>query len=43
MSMSMSMSTPMRDSTPSQGTVLQAVKLDPAAITGCREVRATMF
>jgi hypothetical protein len=40
-STSTSMST--RDVTPSQGTVVQAVKLDPAAMVGCREVRAMMF
>lgn len=33
----------MRDGAPSLGTVAQAVKLDPGAMAGCREVRATMF
>lgn len=33
----------MRDGAPSQGTVVQAVKLEPSAMVGCRDVRATMF
>jgi hypothetical protein len=38
-----SMPISMRDMTPSQGTLVQAIRLDPAAMVGCRELRATMF